>query len=98
MTDLVGRLFGDATAKRFGPMWSDHVLSVVEYGGAVADRDEPAREHAHGDLVRHEHELADFFAGASHGRLPRDAARAAVAVHVGHLTKQADAYAKRDYA
>ena len=98
MTALVGRLFGDATAKRFGPMWSQHVLAVVAYGGAVADRDEPAREHAHGELVDHEHVLADFFARASRGRLPRDAARSAVAVHVGHLTKQADAYAERDYA
>jgi hypothetical protein len=98
MTALVGELFGAAAAKTFGPMWSQHVVSVVAYGGALADQDDAARARAREELVKYEHELADFFAGASHGRLSRDAARQAVAMHVEHLTKQADAYAARDYA
>ncbi len=98
MTALVGRLFGDATADRFGPMWSEHVVSVVDYGGAVADRDDAARTRARAELVEYEVELAEFFAGASQGRLPLDAARQAVDMHVGHLTMQADAYAAGDYA
>lgn len=98
MTALVGRLFGDATARQFGPMWSGHVVAVVEYGGAVADQDDEARRRARARLVEDEHRLADFFAGASRGRLPGDAARQAVGMHVEHLTSQADAYARRDYA
>ena len=98
MTDLVGQLFGDATASKFGPMWSDHVVALFAYAGAVADHDESARKRSRNDLVEDEKNLGYFFAGASHGRLPRDAARGAIVMHVDHLTKQADAYAARDYA
>jgi hypothetical protein len=98
MTALVGQLFGDAAAKAFAPLWSQHVVAVVEYGGAVADQDDDARAHAKEELVDFEEKLAAFFAGASHGRLPPDAAEQAVGMHVDHLTMQADAYAKGDYA
>jgi hypothetical protein len=98
MTALVGQLFGDAAAKTFGPMWSEHVVSVVDYGGAVASQDEQALTQARKELVESEDKLVEFFAGASHGRLAPAAAKAAVAMHVGHLTMQADAYAKGDYA
>jgi hypothetical protein len=98
MTALVGRLFGADAAKTFGPLWSEHVVSVVEYGGAVAGQDDEARTRAREKIVKYERELAAFFAGASGGRLPQDAALQAVGVHVEHLTGQADAYAARDYA
>jgi hypothetical protein len=98
MTALVGQLFGDAAAKAFGPMWSEHVVSVVDYGGAVASQEEQALTQARTELVKSEDKLVDFFSGASGGRLPRAAAKAAVTMHVDHLTKQADAYAKGDYA
>ena len=98
MTALVGQMFGDAAAKAFGPMWSEHVVSVVDYGGAVASQEQQALTQARKEIVASEDKLVDFFAGASGGRLPRAAAKAAVAMHVDHLTKQADAYAKADYA
>jgi hypothetical protein len=98
MTALVGELFGDAAAKMFGPMWSEHVVSVVDYGGAVASQDGEALTRAREQLVTYEVQLAQFFAGASRGRLSPAAAKAAVAMHVNHLTMQADAYAKGDYA
>ncbi|MEV4641371.1 hypothetical protein AB0J80_28910 [Actinoplanes sp. NPDC049548] len=98
MATLVGELFGTAAADTFRPMWSKHIVALFAYAGAVADKDDAARGRAHEDLVRLENDLARFFAGASHGRLPRDAALGAVAMHVGHLTRQADAYATRDYA
>lgn len=98
MTGLIGQLFGTATAQRFGPMWSEHVVELVAYAAAVADQDAAALAHAREELVEYEEELADFFAGASHGRLPRSAARGAVLMHVNHLTMQADAYAAHDYA
>jgi hypothetical protein len=98
MTSLVGQLFGVAAAQRFGPMWSEHVVALVAYAAAVADQDDDALARARRDLIEFEEKLAGFFAGASDGRLPPAAARGAILMHVNHLTEQADAYAKRDYA
>src|SRR4051812_27306471 len=97
MTDLVGQLFGAPTAKKFGPMWSQHIVALFAYASAVADQDPGARAEAHKELTEYEEDLATFFAGASHGRLSPAAARAAVVMHVSHLTMQADAYAAHDY-
>jgi hypothetical protein len=98
MTALTGQLFGAETGRRFGPLWSEHVVSVVDYAAALADQDEAARARARVELDEYEAELADFFAAGSRGRLSRAAASDAVAVHVEHLTGQADAYAARRYA
>jgi hypothetical protein len=98
MNALIGQLFGTATAERFGPMWSEHVVELVAYAAAVADQDAAARSHAREELIEYEEELADFFSGASRGRLPRAAARGAILMHVNHLTEQADTYAGGDYA
>jgi hypothetical protein len=98
MTDLVGQLFGAATATKFGPMWSEHIVALFAYAGALADQDADARADALKELTEYEGDLAAFFSGASHGRLPLAAAQGAVAMHVSHLTMQADAYAKHDYA
>jgi hypothetical protein len=98
MTDLVSQLFGAPTGKKFGPMWSEHIVALFAYAGAVADQDAGAKADAHEELVEYEGDLASFFAGASHGRLSPAAARSAVDMHVSHLTMQADAYAAHDYA
>ena len=98
MSALVAQLFGQATADKFSPMWSEHVVALFSYAGALAAQDNAAKEDAKKDLVEYEQELGDFFAGASHGRLPQAAARAAIVMHVGHLTGQADAYAAKNYA
>jgi hypothetical protein len=98
MTDLVRRLFGDAAANAFAPQWSEHIVQLVAYAAALGDHDGAARSGARDRLVTFEGGLADFFAGASKGRLRPADARAAVAMHVQHLTSQADAYAAGDYA
>jgi hypothetical protein len=98
MSALIGRLFGAGTAQRFGPMWAQHIVSLVEYAGAVADQDAAALARARTQVEKYEQALAAFFAGASHGRLAPAAARGAVLLHVQHLTMQADAYARHDYA
>ena len=98
MSGLVGQLFGDAAAEGFAPLWSGHIVQLVAYAAAIGDGDDPARDRAKGELVRAENRLASFFAGASDGRLPPAAARAAVAEHVEHLVDQADAYAAKQYA
>jgi hypothetical protein len=98
MTGLVGQLFGPAQAKRFGPMWSEHIVALFAYAGALADQDQAALADARDELVEYETDLGKFWAGAAHGRLTTAAADAAIRMHVGHLTMQADAYAARDYA
>lgn len=97
MTTLIGQLFGQATADKFSPMWSEHIVALFAYAGALAAHDNAALKTARDELVEYEEQLGDFFAGASHGRLPKSAARAAIVQHVGHLTGQADAYAAKDY-
>lgn len=97
MTALVGQLFGDATANAFRPLWEHHIVELVAYASALANQDDNAKAGAHAKLVTYENDLARFFAGASQGRLPLSAAQAAIAMHVNHLTQQADAYATGDY-
>jgi hypothetical protein len=74
------------------------VRALFNYSRGLATDDTAARDDAKTQLVDFENQLADFFSSASQGRLPRDAARAAVQMHVEHLTGQADAYAAKDYA
>jgi hypothetical protein len=97
MSKLVGQLFGADAAKVFSPMWSQHIVGLVTYAGALADHNDSERKTAKAELLEYENKLADFFSGASKGRLPRADARAAVHEHVDHLTGQADAYADKDY-
>ena len=97
MTALVGQLFGDAAATKFGPLWAQHIVELVAYASGLANQDDNAKAQARTTLVTDENDLARFFASASQGRLPVSAARAAVAMHVDHLTQQADAYAAGDY-
>jgi len=97
MTNLVSQMFGKAAADKFSPMWSEHIVTLFAYAGALAAQDAAAQADARKELVEYEQELGDFFAAASHGRLSQKAARAAIVEHVGHLTAQADAYAAKDY-
>jgi hypothetical protein len=97
MTRLIGDLFGAAPAKKFGQLWAEHVVELFTYARGLADQDDAVRAKAREELIEYEQDLAAFFVGASAGRLPRDAANAAMAMHVDHLLEQADAYAARDY-
>lgn len=98
MTALVRQMFGAPAAQAFSPKWSRHIVALFAYAGAVANQDESARKDAEKQLTAFEKDLGGFFAGASKGRLTPAAAQGAVVQHVRHLTEQADAYAKGDYA
>jgi len=98
MTALVGRLFGKPTAKQFQPMWSEHIVALFAYAGALAGHDDAGRADAREELIEYEGDLGAFFAGRSHGRLSVDAAHSLVAMHIQHLTGQADSYAAGNYA
>jgi hypothetical protein len=98
MTALVGKLFGAATAQKFEPLWSQHIVALFGYAGALATHDASAQSTARKELTEYENDLASFFSGGSHGRLPLATARSLVELHIQHLTGQADAYAAGDYA
>jgi hypothetical protein len=97
MVQLVGDLFGADAAKKIGPLWGDHVVALFGYAGGLADQDDAARAEARKKLTSFELEVGSFFAGASGGRLSKDAAHRALLAHVDHLLAQADAYAAQDY-
>jgi hypothetical protein len=98
MGQLVGSLLGEPAAAKFRSYWSAHITALFSYASALATHDSAARDRARTTLASFESELADFFVEASQGRLPRDAAQAAVAMHIDHLLTQADAYASGDFA
>ncbi len=79
MTALVGEMFGAATAEKFGPMWSEHIVALFAYAGGLAAQDEKALAEARDEITEYEEELGNFFAAASHGRLSKAAAEEAVA-------------------
>jgi hypothetical protein len=98
MTALVGRLFGKATADTFHPLWSQHIVALFAYAGALAGHDDAARADAREELTEYEGDLAGFFSSRSRGRLPLATDHRLVAMHIQHLTGQADSYAAGDYA
>jgi hypothetical protein len=97
MTALVARLFGAPTAQKFKPLWTQHIVELFTYAGALADHDKTAQAKARVELIGYEGDLASFFAGGSQGRLPLGTAHSLVAMHIQHLTGQADAYAAGNY-
>jgi hypothetical protein len=98
MTEVISGMFGDAVGQKFRPLWSQHIVALFGYAGALADQDQGALANAKKELTADEYKLGDFFATASKGRLAKTAADASIKMHVDHLTEQADAYAKKDYA
>ena len=95
---IVAALFGEPAKTRFASLWAAHVTALFNYARGLADNDDAVRAQARATIASFENELAAFFSTASKGRLPRDAAQAAVKMHVDHLLQQADAYAAKDYA
>jgi hypothetical protein len=98
MRQLVASLLGEPAADQFGLLWAAHVTALSTYSRGVAKGDDAAGEAARTAITRFEGDLADFLSESSQGRLRRDAAEAAVYMHVDHLIQQADAYASGDYA
>jgi hypothetical protein len=95
--EIVGALFGDEARTKFATLWAAHVTALFNYARGLADRDDAVRAQSQSTLAGFESDLAGFFAAAAQGRLPRDAAEAAVRMHAEHLLHQADAYAQGNY-
>jgi hypothetical protein len=97
MVEMVKALLGESAASQFKTMWTGHVTALFDYARGLATPDLGVRKEAQSTLGRFEADLAEFFAAGSQGRLPVDAANAAVQAHIHHLLQQADAYAAGDY-
>src|SRR3954447_10227115 len=44
MTALMKQMFGAPTAQAFSPKWSEHIVALFAYAGALANQDESARK------------------------------------------------------
>jgi hypothetical protein len=95
---LVGALFGDPAAAQFRTIWADHVTALFNYSRGLATDDATVCDESKTALVDFENKIANFFSAASQGRLPVDAAKSTVLVHVDHLIQQTDAYKAKDFA
>ena len=98
MSEMVKALLGDQASSQFKTLWTGHVTALFDYALGLARTDRAARSEAQSTLGRFEADLVSFFVDGADGRLPADAANAAVQAHVHHLLQQADAYAAGDYA
>jgi len=98
ITKVIESIVGADAASQFKLLWSAHVTALMNYAAGQAKNDQAVRDEGRTSLVTFERNLAGFLSDGSQGRLRRDAAEAAVYMHVNHLLQQADAYASRNYA
>jgi hypothetical protein len=98
LRQLVASLLGAQAADQFRLLWAAHVTALATYARGVAKGDNGAGDAARTAFTRFERDLAGFLSDRSQGRLRREAAEAAVYIHVNHLLQQADAYSSGDYA
>jgi hypothetical protein len=97
MGGLVAALFGDQAKASFAAYWASHVAALFNYARGLAEKDDAVTAQAQLTISRFESDLAGFFAAASQGRLPRNAAETAIKQHIEHLIGQTDAYAAGNY-
>lgn len=97
LTAAMGTLFGPQAGQQFMSLWADHVDQLVSYTAGVTANDEPRREAALGRLRGFESQLAGFLDSATGSTMhSADLAKAFLA-HDEMLTRQVDAFARKDY-
>ena len=82
----------------FEDLWTEHVVSLLDYARGHATHDTALRERARRESGTYEQEIAALFAGQSQGRLPVEAARQLIHEHATMLLRNADSYAAGQYA
>jgi hypothetical protein len=93
----IDTLFGPAAARQFQALWADHVDALIAYSAALAHGDEAGRTRARVALSRFERNLTAFLTGATKNRLVGAALATALSSHDEMLTRQVDAFVKKDY-
>jgi hypothetical protein len=99
VADAIGSVYGDEAAKQFldGPsLWRDHIGFFVDYTVGLAGNDKAAQQEAVDNLTGYTGAFSGFLAEAT--GLPQPALQGGLAMHIGHLKGQIDAYAKKDFA
>jgi hypothetical protein len=97
MATLLAPVLGADATTQFGTLWSEHVQMLFNYSRGLATDDKAVQKSSRAELIEYETQLAEFFVAGSKGRLPRDAAAAAIKEHIDHLLAGADAYAAKQY-
>ncbi|HMA46621.1 MAG TPA: hypothetical protein VKP11_05390, partial [Frankiaceae bacterium] len=88
LTRLLTGVYGLRSGEQFRKLWAGHVLSLVDYAGAGARRDQLGQANARRALDGYVSGIADFLQSATRG---------AIGMHIDHLLTAADAYAARDF-
>lgn len=97
LTRLLTSVYGPQPGEQFRELWANHVLSLVDYAGAVDRRDRAGQANARRELDEYVGGIAGFLQSATRGAVSAPAVNAAIGMHVDHLLTATDAYAARDY-
>ncbi len=96
LSEAIGSVYGDAGAKKFLSLWRAHIGFFVDYTVGLATKDKAKQAKAVNDLNGYVQAFSGFLSEAT--GLPRGALRASIAMHVGHLKDQIDAYSAGKYS
>ena len=94
----VKSLHGGKAARTFEQLWTNHVVSLFEYAGAVDAGKHKAKKRFLAELDRYRADFGSFVEAASDGTLKADAVAESLKTHINQLLAQVKAYAAKDYA
>jgi hypothetical protein len=97
LRQLVAAAYNAQEGERFEGRWDPIVTHLGEYAVAVGKRAPADRQAAAGALAADSRAYGAWLDTASQGRVNPAEAERAVKAHIDALTRQADAYAARDY-
>jgi hypothetical protein len=98
LTVAVRSLHGAKAARTFEQLWTNHVVSLFEYAGAVEAHKQKAKKRLLRELDRYRADFGSFVETASNGTLKAHSVAQSLKSHINQLLKQIKAYAAKDYA
>lgn len=97
LTAAIQSVYGDAGAKAFNGLWSNHIGFFVDYVVATAKKDEAGKKDALAKLDNYRKDFSTFLATAN-PNLKADALADGLQMHVNQLVSAFDSYVNKDYA
>jgi len=97
LSEIVAGAYGDAQGDRFKEVWERTTADAGSYAGAVAAKDDAARQKARQALLADADAYGSWLATASDGRAAAGDGAAQLKTHVQQLMDHADAYGAQDY-
>jgi hypothetical protein len=98
LTAVVKSLHGAKAARAFEQLWTDHVVSLFKYSGAVGANKQEDRKKFKAQLDRYRADFGSLIETASDGKLKADVVAKSLKSHINQLLRQVKAYAAKDYA